>query len=441
MKKTLIFIILVTLVFIGMQSCICDEEPANATLPQGIQMGFTIHVGGNKSASRGVPTEGGESVEAGTGKENEIDIANRDFRVYFFEANNDNTYIGELEVISVLDVTDNSNDGYNNDYYVVGQVTTEVATEMNNGFRMVVMANLGKWYKFNGHDNNIGKDLAIYGGYPQEDTDKDGIIDVRIGINGVQGNINRDGEGNGDGVYFYGKKAGEEFQWYEDFDLGFNVHTDADDRLIPMWGIRTYTGVKLEKNTITNVDNPLNMLRTMAKIEVIFDDKIELPTKDNNNDIDIYLKNFKAMAMIEPYNLEANNTNSYQSHGYNTYEDFELANTYYGITEGKIRLKLTNENNDNTRKYVIYVPEMDERNWGDFNQNNENSPQIQIRYGSKPENYTFPLKQPNGDGTFTTVPILRNHIYRYKIEKVNLNPVIKYEVVNWDNHKIIINYE
>lgn len=412
MRKTFTFIISTLLFFVGMSSCIYDEEPTTPTLPEGIQMGFTIHVGGNKPASRGAD----DKVEAGNDLENRIDIANRDFRVYFYEAGND-AYIGELEIISVLDVTDNDN--YNKDYYVVGRVDDQFVTKLNAGFRMVVMANLSKWYKFNGYYDDA--DQSVYGGYPRETP--------RIVIN--ENNIGQHrGEGQGDGVYFYGSNATDTgFTLYTDRQEGFNVNTDAGGRLIPMWGIRTYTGVTLEENTITNLGTPLTMLRTMAKIEVIFDERIELP-----ENIEVHLRNYKYQAMIEPYNnAGADDNETYQENGYNTFENFTKSNTYWGASECQDRrLKLTHERDNDTRKYVIYIPEQDETHM-----NANYYPRIEIQFG--PKYFSFTLPDPDNN-VFATTPILRNHIYRYKIDKVNLNPKIEYEVVNWDEHNIKIGY-
>lgn len=108
---------------------VCADQPSDTTTP--VQIGFTLTTG--DVSSRAI-TEG---EEAGTGRENYIDIANNNFRILLFKT--DNTYLTALKVNRI---TQTGNDGTT--YYVEGELDKAYTD-----FKLVVLANWGTTYADN----------------------------------------------------------------------------------------------------------------------------------------------------------------------------------------------------------------------------------------------------------------------------------------------------
>lgn len=108
-----------------MDDDVCTDQPSDTTTP--VQIGFTLTTG--DVSSRAI-TEG---EEAGTGRENYIDIANNNFRILLFKT--DNTYLTALKVNRI---TQTGNDGTT--YYVEGELD-----EAYTDFKLVVLANWGTY--------------------------------------------------------------------------------------------------------------------------------------------------------------------------------------------------------------------------------------------------------------------------------------------------------
>ena len=99
---------------------VCADQPSDTTTP--VQIGFTLTTGDVSSRVT-------EEPEAGTGRENYIDIANNNFRILLFKT--DNTYLTALKVNRI---TQTGNDGTT--YYVEGELDKAYTD-----FKLVVLAN------------------------------------------------------------------------------------------------------------------------------------------------------------------------------------------------------------------------------------------------------------------------------------------------------------
>lgn len=104
---------------------VCADQPSDTTTP--VQIGFTLTTG--DVSSRAI-TEG---EEAGTERENYIDIANNNFRILLFKT--DNKYLTALKVNRI---TQTGDDGTT--YYVEGELD-----EAYTDFKLVVLANWGTY--------------------------------------------------------------------------------------------------------------------------------------------------------------------------------------------------------------------------------------------------------------------------------------------------------
>lgn len=103
---------------------VCADQPSDTTTP--VQIGFTLTTGDVSSRVT-------EEPEAGTGRENYIDIANNNFRILLFKT--DNTYLTALKVNRI---TQTGDDGTT--YYVEGELD-----EAYTDFKLVVLANWGTY--------------------------------------------------------------------------------------------------------------------------------------------------------------------------------------------------------------------------------------------------------------------------------------------------------
>lgn len=103
---------------------VCADQPSDTTTP--VQIGFTLTTGDVSSRVT-------EEPEAGTGRENYIDIANNNFRILLFKT--DNTYLTALKVNRI---TQTGNDGTT--YYVEGELDKAYTD-----FKLVVLANWGTY--------------------------------------------------------------------------------------------------------------------------------------------------------------------------------------------------------------------------------------------------------------------------------------------------------
>lgn len=104
---------------------VCADQPSDTATP--VQIGFTLTTG--DVSSRAI-TEG---EEAGTERENYIDIANNNFRILLFKT--DNKYLTALKVNRI---TQTGDDGTT--YYVEGELD-----EAYTDFKLVVLANWGMY--------------------------------------------------------------------------------------------------------------------------------------------------------------------------------------------------------------------------------------------------------------------------------------------------------
>lgn len=354
MKRNMKLLISLLLLVTVMPSCIYDEEPQDIDLTDGIRMGFTIRTAGDTSTrGKGAPTENGSALE------NKIDIENRDFRVYFYETDNNNNYIGELEVMMVNRLEEEGK------YYVVGKIAGDNMESLPENFRVVVMANLEKWE-----------------GYPKQPA--------------------------------YGTNSNA-------YSYSGNGYCVSEDKLIPMWGCRTYTGVTSQKGVVTQLEAPVDMLRAFAKIEVI-----DATTDSDLRLTEVSLKGHSTQFYIQPH--ESGYTNG------NTNADFGQCNIPNESSDTQTALKFTEdkdtstEGTDTKKKFVLYVPE--------YTTTDSSNPMIlTVKFGNGVERNIDLSEEPSKIST-----LLRNHIYRFNVSLKKGELSIFYQGIPWEK-KTEINIE
>jgi len=158
---------------------------------------------------------GGGTYEPGTGYENYINTTSDGLRIYLFGS--DNKFI--LRFIPML--VSQQGGGSSVTYTAVGRLTPEM--ESLTDFKVVVLANWPVW--------------------------SDGTLVP--------------------GVTTIGDLCNDETAQFSSFTR-HELNPD-EGRTIPFYGVHEYSGVTFEKGTRNTLDEPVALLRAMAKVEVVFD--------------------------------------------------------------------------------------------------------------------------------------------------------------------------
>ncbi len=238
----------------AMAACSSESLPD----PSGVGAGqptLAISIGLSGSTRAGDAPEG--DFEPGQGYENHLDIAGDDYRIYFF--NNDNQYVATFDPYIKPEMNPDPDKINNVDTYFydfVGKIPPDVGTN----FKLVVLANWGK--------------------YPEEtETATEGTFSLVKGETTIESLTttpkasNTPANPNAKFSHLSAPAEGEDW-------LG-------PDRLIPFYGVRAYDianmeGVKeyidndgrLTKDVFVNLQTAelaLPVIRAMAKVEVILE--------------------------------------------------------------------------------------------------------------------------------------------------------------------------
>ena len=200
---------------------------------------------------------------------------------------------------------------------------------------------------------------------------------------------------------------------------------DFDSDHIPMWGVQTFD-VTLQPGKFKELEEPIYLLRAMAKIEV------KLSTDVSNLSLDkVYLSDFNK----EGYSLPE----GYGSYGDTREMDVDLV--IKSIKDDDVEILEFSENSDG---FIVYLPEYTVTSndnpiiYLDITQTNDD--------GTTTELEGLPLYLRNYDNnhkpTGDYFNIVRNHYYEYTITGVNdgYNLLLTCEVQPWDVEEIAIDY-
>lgn len=274
-------------------------------------------------------------LEPGVENENKIDVKNKDYRIYFFDT--ENKFIAEFTPDDVTQASDKSHE-----YSVTGKAPAGLATYTD--FKMVVLANWGTAYP---------KDL------------KKGTTTIK--------NI------------CTATTATFDFFSPEDLIKG--------EKLIPFYGVREYTGVEFKPNEYVNLTESVELLRAVAKVEVLLES--ELP--------DLTIEEVKI--------------HRYHSKG-------------YCAPKGESSLHLVDDtktedtklfHKDNSDKWIIYLPEYDNQQADD-----DNYSYITVKFAHQtsdeaPHSIYFAKYTDGKTENTNRMNIQRNYLYRFTVKATPLN--------------------
>ena len=321
------------------------------------------------------PQEG--EYEPGSTYENYIDMSSGAYRIYFFDATA-NTFIARFEAADVVPVegTDYV------DYTLLGKVP-EALTNYKD-FKIVILAN---WPKY-------GDDLIT------ENTTIEQICNTDWA----------------------------QFNCPTNFNLG-------PDNLIPFYGVHTYENVTFKPGVATLLDEPITLLRAMAKVEVI------LETDDYFN----LAFDWVRMNRYNQTGYCAPVADSEDDNDHNGVWADDYAGSLHLVTGSEIGTDLpflkvsreegaANATGDKTitEKWIAYLPEYDNKNAGDDYACIEAKFNIQV--GNDEPHTIYFSNYTNGktdNDAADRLDIERNNLYRFHVKCTGYNYKLTLSVKDW----------
>ena len=317
-----------------------------------------------------------EGYEEGDTYENYLDMSADRYRIYFFDKD-DNTLIARFETTEVVPVK--GKDFV--DYTFLGKVPDELVNHSD--FKIVILAN---WPKYG--DDEIEEGTTT-------------ITDIC--------------------------NAGwAQFNCPTDFSLG-------QDNLIPFYGVHTYKGVTFKPDVATLLNEPITLLRAMAKVEVILEtdnyfnlafDWVRMnrynktgycaPVADSEDDYDhngVWTDDYAGSLHL----VEGSGTGT------------DLPFLKVGREEGA-----ANDTGDKTitEKWIAYLPEFDNQKAGNDYACIEAKFNIQVE-DDQPHTIYF-AEYSNGESTNANrLDIERNNLYRFHVKCTGYNYQLTLSVADW----------
>ncbi len=344
--------------------CVSCSEDGISTASIGGD-GNTVTVGITVQASYGYDEDG--KYETGSEYENYLDITGGDYRIYFFTT--DNTFIAQFTPVSVIPVESSNY----TEYTMMGEVPDALLQYAD--FKVMVLANWGTY---------------------------DDDIDSTYHINDIC------------------ESSTATFDHLTDFELS---PSSDPKRLIPFYGIHAYTDITFKANQAIVLPSPITMLRAMAKVEVLLDNKVATFT-----DVSVHRYNDKGYCAPD---------NTYYSeedydHGYSYDNDFTSGVHLIGgandtdtedktLTFLKTKDRIIDEETGDITQYetwIAYLPEYE--NTSD-DEDDYSYITVKLNYqSSTAEPYIIYFAKYGDDGTSENAvsdryDIQRNNLYRYTV--------------------------
>lgn len=281
-------------------------------------------------------------LEPGVENENKIDVKNKDYRIYFFDT--ENKFIAEFTPDDVTQASDKSHE-----YSVTGKAPAGLATYTD--FKMVVLANWGTAYP---------KDL------------KKGTTTIEDICTATTAT----------------------FDFFSPEDL------INGKKLIPFYGVREYKDVKFKPNEYVNLTESVELLRAVAKVEVLLESELPDLTIE---EVKIHRYHSKGYCAPKEEYSETNN------------------NPLHLIENGKVEDTADFSKNNPNNKWIIYLPEYDNQQADD-----DNYSYITVKFAHQtsdeaPHSIYFAKYTDGKTENTNRMNIQRNHLYRFTVKATPLN--------------------
>ena len=368
-------------------SCGKDSDvPDTPDVPSGGEMTLDI---GFKVPARAAA----EGYEDGETDENYIDIANENYRIYFFDE--ENKFIARFEPSGFI-----TTEGSNYCQYNVLGKAPEALAEHSDFFKMVVLAN---WPQYD--DANMN-------------TEETTIADI-CNAAWAQYDCLTDGKTNPTAIA-----------------LNPFAADPSERKLMPFYGVHEYSDVTFKPGVATILGEPVTLLRAMAKVEVI------LEIDDNEFADDLSFSSLK----INRYNTKGycapKDVFKQSDYDHNGSYDDDYVHTLHLVgnanDEGEKELALRlvrrwDEDGKRYGKWTAYLPEYRNIDAGNAYSSIKAKFNIQLE-DDDPHTIYFSNysggKTDNSNGS--RLNIERNNIYRFQVTCTGYNFKLLLTVSDWE---------
>lgn len=360
----------------------CGKDSDVPDVPSGGEMTLDI---GFKVPAR-VAAEGYEDGET---DENYIDIANENYRIYFFDG--ENKFIARFEPSGFI-----TTEGSNYCQYNVLGKAPDALVEHSDFFKMVVLAN---WPQYD--DANMK-------------TKETTIADI-CNATWAQYSCLTDGETNPTAIA-----------------LNPFAANPTQRKLMPFYGVHEYSNVTFRSGVATILDEPVTLLRAMAKVEVILetDDYFDLSFSS------LKINRYNAKGYCAPKDVFKQS--DYDHNG--SYDDdyvqtLHLVGDANDANEKELSFRKVNrwdEDGKRYEKWTAYLPEY--QNIGADNAYSSIKAKFNIQLADDtPHTIYFANysggKSDNSNGN--RLNIERNNIYRFQVTCTGYNFKLLLTVSDW----------
>ncbi len=396
-KGCILSAFLLTLLILSLSSCFGDSDALDVVMEEStssseLKLSFVI-----PNAVEATRAE--EGYEDGSYFENQIDITNHDFRIYFFSYSENDTNGGTLLAGFTPTKTTSSPSSSSETLYTVLGVLPNTLLTVGGNFRVVVLANWGNSYPTDA-DLTVGETT---------------IYDLTEGT-------------------------------FSTFSAEDKFVINADN-LIPFYGVHEYSDITFKRGETTILSTPISLLRALAKVEIVID------CEDDEEDIitlaSATLHNYNSKGYCAP--KEVYSQSDYEEAKDWTYdymgEAIHLIDDKNDGVENEIDLykvqdKMRDDSGNVIQKetWITYVPE--------YNNKNDDFSYIDIRLNdpsyTDEEQYKIYFAQYDEDGTTKAYDedaqedeivkrrdIHRNNLYRFNVDFSQSEP--KINVTAWEN--------
>jgi len=356
-------------------SCIYEDVPEPDVKPAVPGEHAFVRIGFQLPSGRAGEGSDGE-YEQGVNYENYIGLSSGNIGIYLFGL--DNKLIAKFVPMMVVPPEDNDQ----NSFRAVGEIPDKM--QAMSGFKVVMMCNLP-----------VDADEGIIPGT----TTIDDLCSA---------------------------------EWTKFRCLKNPVLNPGEKRMIPLFGIREYSGITFKKGAVTELSEPVTLLRAMAKVEIVFDSETASLS-------DVAVRGFNSSGYSAPAGVYSQN-----DYDHNGQWDSDYVKTLHmpgGINDAgqganTLPLYCKNRRTD-TRKetWVCYVPEYRNTDNDDGTANYQS--RIELKLSNKDANvdpYPIFFCDYNADGNpvaGTTFDIHRNDLYRFTVSLAQSGFVVN--VKKWEN--------
>ena len=361
----------------------CSRDTEDDSVPSAGEMTLGI---GFKIPARAVV----DGYEEGEVYENYIDAANGNYRIYFFDAKN--KLIARFDPEAFILVAED--DKYV-EYNVLGEVPDALA-EHSDFFKMVVLAN---WPQYG--DANMK-------------TEETTIADI-CNAAWAQFDCLTDGKTNPTAIA-----------------LNPFAADPSERKLMPFYGVHEYSNVTFKPGVATILDEPVTLLRAMAKVEVILetDDYFDLSFSS------LKINRYNAKGYCAPKDVFKQS--DYDHNG--SYDDdyvqtLHLVGDANDANEKELSFRKVNrwdEDGKRYEKWTAYLPEY--QNIGADNAYSSIKAKFDIQLADDTPHTIYFANYSGGESDNSNgnrLNIERNNIYRFKVTCTGYNFKLLLTVSNW----------